>query len=655
MHTLNRIDRTTTRVYTINMDSIALALKDLSLQDTPNIAATARLYNVDRSTLSRRFNKVTQSHQTKCENQSILSIQQEHTLVSYINELTERGLPPTPAMLRTFVYDIVHKYPGKDWPHRFCKRWSNCLESRYLTAMDSSRQKADIKESYEHYFSLMKQKIEQYDVQACNMYNMDEKGFLIGVLTKSKRIFTKEALSEKQLLGNKQDGNREWITVLATICADGSHLSPGLIYKALTGNLQDTWLQDFEPQQHQVFFASSPNGWTCNELGLSYLKKIFDRETKEKARKGREWRLLVVDGHGSHINMDFLDYCHKHRILVAVYPPHTTHRLQPLDVSLFSPLATYYSQELDQFIHQSQGLTELTKRDFFRLFWPAFEKAFSLQNIQSGWSKTGLYPFNPSTVIKCLSTATTQEHRPTSQGSGTSVLSASDWRHIRVLVKGAFEEVVKEGPQLTHSKEKKLTNTILHITTQNALLKAQNQGFRQALYNEKKRRKRGKHLFEDLRAIDGHGATFFSPNKIQSAKDLQEQRMLNVEAQKVARAKQNEEQRAQRAARHQAAEQRRLDRLQQKEDKTLVAKQLAKQKEVQKDSTKASRQLQDALQASTKKQRIPKDDIKASIHLQPPPPPVDVTVYQEQSIQPSGRESRTRRLPARFSNDRMYI
>ena len=77
-----------------------------------------------------------------------------------------------------------------------------------------------------------------YDIQPSNMYNMDEKGFLIGVMKKSKRIFTKSAYSPKQLLGHVQDGNREWITVLATICADGSWLPPGLIYKASTGNLQ---------------------------------------------------------------------------------------------------------------------------------------------------------------------------------------------------------------------------------------------------------------------------------------------------------------------------------------------------------------------------------------------------------------------------------
>lgn len=47
-----------------------------------------------------------------------------------------------------------------------------------------------------------------------HMYNMDEKGFLIGVVSKGKRIFScyqYEKGGQKQRL---QDGNREWITTI---------------------------------------------------------------------------------------------------------------------------------------------------------------------------------------------------------------------------------------------------------------------------------------------------------------------------------------------------------------------------------------------------------------------------------------------------------
>jgi hypothetical protein len=79
-----------------------------------------------------------------------------------------------------------------------------------------------------------------------------------------------------------QDGNREWITIIACICADGLALPPALIYQAVSGKIQDTWLQDFELAIYKAFFASSASGWTNNELGMAWLR-VFDCETKEKA------------------------------------------------------------------------------------------------------------------------------------------------------------------------------------------------------------------------------------------------------------------------------------------------------------------------------------------------------------------------------------
>lgn len=37
--------------------------------------------------------------------------------------------------------------------------------------------------------------------------------------------------------------------------------------------------------------------------------------------------------------MDFIEYCDRHRILLIVLPPYSTHTLQPLNVVLFKPLS----------------------------------------------------------------------------------------------------------------------------------------------------------------------------------------------------------------------------------------------------------------------------------------------------------------------------
>jgi hypothetical protein len=59
--------------------------------------------------------------------------------------------------------------------------------------MDRNRHVADSEESYCRYFELLHSKMRQYDVKAENVYNIDEKGFLVGITSCSKRVFSKIA------------------------------------------------------------------------------------------------------------------------------------------------------------------------------------------------------------------------------------------------------------------------------------------------------------------------------------------------------------------------------------------------------------------------------------------------------------------------------
>jgi hypothetical protein len=63
--------------------------------------------------------------------------------------------------------------------------------------------------------------IEKYRITAENIWNFDKKGFLIGIRRTLKRIMTVEALKSGQITKLKQDGSREFISILATISAIG--------------------------------------------------------------------------------------------------------------------------------------------------------------------------------------------------------------------------------------------------------------------------------------------------------------------------------------------------------------------------------------------------------------------------------------------------
>jgi DDE superfamily endonuclease len=115
-----------------------------------------------------------------------------------------------------------------------------------------------------------------------------------------------------------------------------------------------------------VFFAASDNGWSCNSLGLNWLRKVFDSVTKQQA--GRSKRLLLVDGHSSYVNMAFIELADRLGIIIGILPPHSTHRLQPLNIGMFRPLSIVYTNQLNQLQHSSLSLVSITKRLFYLLF-----------------------------------------------------------------------------------------------------------------------------------------------------------------------------------------------------------------------------------------------------------------------------------------------
>jgi hypothetical protein len=57
--------------------------------------------------------------------------------------------------------------------------------------MDATRYTADLYIKYKLYFDLLHSKIEEHEILPENSYNIDEKGFMIGVIRRSKRTFTR--------------------------------------------------------------------------------------------------------------------------------------------------------------------------------------------------------------------------------------------------------------------------------------------------------------------------------------------------------------------------------------------------------------------------------------------------------------------------------
>jgi hypothetical protein len=373
--------------------------------------------------------------------------------------------------------------------------------------MDRDRYKADSGAKYSLYLELLHSKMKEYNVEPRHTYNMDEKGFLIGVTSRSKRVFSRRMWDKKEVRASVQDGSREWITLLACVCADGSALPPGLIYQSAGKSLQSSWVDAIKPGEHSIHVSSSLTGWTNNDIGLAWLEQVFDRYTKAKAR--RSHRLLILDGHGSHVTMDFIEYCDRNKILLVVLPPHSTHTLQPLDVCLFKPLSQAYSSELSSFIQRSQGLLPVKKGDFLPLFWEAWTSSFKPKTILKSFEVTGISPMNPDVILDRFNSDRSDERE--SEGSSNTTISGSDWRKMSRLVRSAVKD--------ESSKEaRRLSRSLHHISVQNQLLHHEIQGFKEALTVKRKHTKYGATLDLQQRREYHGGSVFWSPRKVREAR-----------------------------------------------------------------------------------------------------------------------------------------
>lgn len=131
-------------------------------------------------------------------------------------------------------------------------------------------------------------------------------------------------------------------------------------------------------------------------ISLYWVKHVFDQQTRDRA--GNRPRLLICDGFGTHESLEVMKFCFANRIILCRLPSHTSHKLQPCDVGVFSPLKMAYRAQVEQACRA--GASTIGMPHFTYLYDRARKEAFTPRNIRSAWSKSGLFPFDPSRVLR---------------------------------------------------------------------------------------------------------------------------------------------------------------------------------------------------------------------------------------------------------------
>lgn len=390
-----------------------------------SIREVAKLHHIPFATLAKRLNATTQSYSLAHAHRQALTIEEEDILVDYIRRMTQLGHPPTHQIVRETAEHLRHNRAlfegvantvaapplGKNWTSKFQSRHPEVV-SAWTRALDASRLKAEAPERLIPWFAELRTVFDQHHYLPESIYNMDETGYGVGVVQSTRVLAVVDVRRGGEGDGNGgkrrrkgkvvqvQPGRQEWVTVLECVSAAAKALPPMVILKG-TSEFNPAWLPA-NPDPTWMW-KTSKSGWTSNKHALEWLTSHFEPITRPLSPNVR--RLLIADGHGSHVTGEFIAFCLSRSIDLMILPSHSSHRTQPLDVGIFAPLKATLTK-----INIAASCYEpgrIQRPVWIARMAAARQKAMTESNIRVGWRETGIYPYSPHHVLRHLPDAST--------------------------------------------------------------------------------------------------------------------------------------------------------------------------------------------------------------------------------------------------------
>ena len=230
------------------------------------------------------------------------------------------------------------------------------------------------------YFEELEKTLDKYEIKnkPQHIWNVDETG--ISLDHNPPKILAKAGSNPHCVTSGKSATT----TVIAAVSALGETIPPYVIFKG--ERISKEVRCDVVPGTE---YRSSPSGWSNSGLFLDFFKNHFVHHVTTRPC------LLLYDGHSTHVTFDIIDIARKENIHLFVLPPHSSHCLQPLDVSVFSPFKKSLSTECHKFLHSHPNRV-IVKEDLPSIIGTAFRNSLTVSTIMSGYRKTGIFPFDPS-------------------------------------------------------------------------------------------------------------------------------------------------------------------------------------------------------------------------------------------------------------------
>lgn len=359
---------------------------------TSSIRSASKTYGVPIGTLHRHIKKGDPSRKlgrfqpvfSKELEQKICDLAIERDTLFYgLTKDSLKELAFEVAKLNKISHPFSSNKAGRAWVDGFMKRHPQLTHRTpepTALARCSAFNRTQVERFYDNLWDVISQ--HQFLTRPDDIYNMDETGVKTSA-SRPPRVISKKGKRQVGVIATAEKG--QLTTVICTCSATGRFISPCFIFGQR--KRMNERLLDGSPNGSQAWCSDS--GWITNSTFNNWLQMFIDKTRPTADRPV----LLILDNHSTHQNLEALNLARENHVIMVSIPPHTSHKLQPLDVSVYRSFKVAFEQAIDTFQKNHPG-RRVTQFDIARLVCTAYEKCATVKNATSGFRKTGIFPYN---------------------------------------------------------------------------------------------------------------------------------------------------------------------------------------------------------------------------------------------------------------------
>lgn len=211
---------------------------------------------------------------------------------------------------------------GQNWYYSFMQRHRN-LSLRTPEQTSVNRIKSFCRENVAAFFRNLQNVLIETPFDPASIYNMDETGFS----TVSSKVGLVIALKGTKHVGKVVSQERgTMITMALAVSAVGSMIPPFFLFPR---KKMQSCFMDNAPVCSTGF--ANESGWMQQNEFVKFMQHFikYSHSSKEAPT------LLLLDNHASHLSVEAIDMAVENGVTLLSFPPHCSHRMQPLDVSVY--------------------------------------------------------------------------------------------------------------------------------------------------------------------------------------------------------------------------------------------------------------------------------------------------------------------------------